>query len=135
MVWVGVVQAGFGRQVGMIPTGLCAVGCAYPKEYLLLAWMWSAALIAFCTTLWPMRRTSIQVSLVLAVSLLAMSSVFAQAKRATLSQAELQAKYSEKIHESWFAGGGWVDDYDLARKQAAAEKKFILAYFTRTYAP
>jgi hypothetical protein len=97
--------------------------------------MWSAALIAFCTTLWPMRRTSIQVSLVLAVSLLAMSSVFAQAKRATLSQAELQAKYSEKIHESWFADGGWVDDYDLVRKQAAAEKKFILAYFTRTYAP
>jgi len=97
--------------------------------------MWSAALIAVCTTLWPMRCISIEASFVLAVSLLAMPSVFAQTKRATLSQAELQAKYSEKIHESWFAGGGWVDDYDLARQQAAAEKKFILAYFTRTYAP
>lgn len=82
-----------------------------------------------------MWRTSIQVSFVLAASLTVMPAVFAQAKRATLSQAQLQAKYSEKVDEPWFADGGWIDDYDLACKQAAAEKKFILAYFTRTYAP
>ncbi len=42
---------------------------------------------------------------------------------------------NEKLAEAWVGGGHWLTDYDLARKQAAAQGKVIFAYFTRSYSP
>jgi hypothetical protein len=66
---------------------------------------------------------------------LSTSNVTAQVRRPVKTQVELKQSYAEKIEESWFLDADWIDDYDLARQRAAEEKKFIFAYFTRTYAP
>ena len=63
------------------------------------------------------------------------SAAPAQARPSQKSQDELKRSYEAKLKESWFVDGGWTDDYDLARKRAAAQGKYIFAYFTRTYAP
>ena len=47
---------------------------------------------------------------------------------------ELQQKYEEKIAKSFVAHGGWIVSFDEARERAEKEKKFIFAYFTRSYA-
>ena len=73
--------------------------------------------------------------LTLLVAALAGLSLSAQVRRPQKTQAELERSYADKLEQSWFVDGGWTDDYDLARKRAAAQNKFIFAYFTRTYAP
>jgi hypothetical protein len=50
-------------------------------------------------------------------------------------QADFKAKYEEKLKEPWLADYGWLTDYDKAREKAAAEKKLIVTYFTRSYSP
>ena len=75
-----------------------------------------------------MHHTPSKAILTLLVAALAGLSLSAQVRRPHKTQAELEK-------QSWFVDGGWTDDYDLARKRAAAQNKFIFAYFTRTYAP
>jgi hypothetical protein len=50
-------------------------------------------------------------------------------------QASLRKKFEEKVSHAWFKDGGWTDDYDAALAKAKAEKKPILAYFSRSYSP
>ena len=45
----------------------------------------------------------------------------------------LQAKYEEKIAKKFVAHGSWIVDYDEALARADKEKRFIFAYFTRSY--
>lgn len=54
-------------------------------------------------------------------------------QQAAPSQEDLQARLEAKLAKPFVAAGGWVADYDLARERAAAEKKFLFAYFTRSY--
>lgn len=49
-------------------------------------------------------------------------------------QDQMKANYEEKLHKEFISYGGWITDYDQARELAAKEKKFIFAYFTRSYA-
>ncbi len=58
-----------------------------------------------------------------------------RAQKTPKTQEELKELYAKKLDETWFKDAGWIDDYDLARQLAVKEKKFIFAYFTRTYAP
>jgi len=51
------------------------------------------------------------------------------------AQAELKAKLDAKLKEPFVANAPWVLDYAEAMKKAKEEKKLILAYFTRSYAP
>jgi len=53
--------------------------------------------------------------------------------RPARADAELEAKYEEKISKPFVAHGGWIVDYDDALARAEKEKKFIFAYFTRSY--
>ena len=69
------------------------------------------------------------------ITVWAANSAPVQAQRPQKSQEELKQSYQAKCQERWFVDGGWTDDYDQARDRAAAEGKFIFAYFTRTYAP
>lgn len=82
-----------------------------------------------------MHHTPGKAILTLLVAALAGLSLSAQVRRPQKTQAELERSYADKLEQSWFVDGGWTDDYDLARKRAAAQNKFIFAYFTRTYAP
>ncbi|MHC5210833.1 MAG: hypothetical protein ACYTG2_08960 [Planctomycetota bacterium] len=50
-------------------------------------------------------------------------------------QAELQAKYEQKVAESWFTDNGFTDDFDLARERARDSRTPIFVYFTRSYSP
>ncbi len=50
-------------------------------------------------------------------------------------QAELRAKYDEKIAKEFVSFGGWVLDYDEAREQAKEEGKLLFTYFSRSYSP
>jgi len=50
-------------------------------------------------------------------------------------QAELRAKYEEKIAKEFVSAGGWLLDYDEARAKAAEEGKLLFTYFTRSYSP
>lgn len=47
---------------------------------------------------------------------------------------EMQAKYEEKIAKPFVSHGSWIVDYDEALARAEKEKRFIFAYFTRSYA-
>lgn len=49
-------------------------------------------------------------------------------------QAQMKANLEAKLQKGFIANGGWITDYDEARARAAKEKKFIFAYFTRSYA-
>ena len=82
-----------------------------------------------------MQYTTRKAILTLCVAALAGISLSVQVRRPQKTQAELERSYADKLKQSWFVDGGWTDDYDLARERAAAENKFIFAYFTRTYAP
>jgi hypothetical protein len=57
------------------------------------------------------------------------------ADRKAKQQADFKAKFEEKLKEPWLVEAGWITDYDKAREKAAAEKKPIVAYFTRSYSP
>ena len=50
-------------------------------------------------------------------------------------QAELRAKYEEKIAKDFVSYGAWQLDYDAVRAKAAEEGKLIFAYFSRSYSP
>lgn len=57
-----------------------------------------------------------------------------QPVRAADADPELVEKYEKKIAKPFVAHGGWIVDYDAAMARADAEKKFVFAYFTRSYA-
>lgn len=48
-------------------------------------------------------------------------------------QADFKAKYEAKLKEPWIVDYGWITDYDKAREKAAADKKLMVGYFTRSY--
>ncbi len=50
-------------------------------------------------------------------------------------QAELRAKYDEKVAKEFVSFGGWLVDYDEARAKAAEEGKLLFTYFSRSYSP
>lgn len=70
-------------------------------------------------------------SLVLAA--LALSAPLA-AQQPQKSQEDFIKLRDEKLAKEVFQKAPWGFDYDAARKQAKAEGKLILAYFTRSYA-
>lgn len=49
------------------------------------------------------------------------------------SQDALKANLEAKLAKPFVAAAGWISDYDQARALASKEKKFIFAYFTRSY--
>lgn len=51
------------------------------------------------------------------------------------SQEELRRLRAEKLADPVFDGAGWITDYDEARRRAAETGRFVLVYFTRSYAP
>lgn len=46
-----------------------------------------------------------------------------------------QAKYDNKIAESWIKNGSWELDHSNALARAESEGKYVLAYFSRSYSP
>lgn len=54
---------------------------------------------------------------------------------AASAQANLEQKYKKKIAKPFVTNAAWVLDFDAARKKAAESKKFIFAYFTRSFSP
>ena len=70
---------------------------------------------------------------VLAVALATSGLLVAQER--TKSQEEYQKSRAEKLAKPVFKMAPWIFDYDEARKQAAAQDKLLLTYFTRTYSP
>ena len=57
------------------------------------------------------------------------------APAAAQDQEALKAKYQDKLAKEFISHGGWITDWDVARKKAKAEGKQIFAYFSRSYAP
>ncbi len=51
------------------------------------------------------------------------------------AQDDLAAKRKKKLSKPVFKLAAWHFDYDEARAQAKKEGKFLLTYFTRSYAP
>lgn len=49
------------------------------------------------------------------------------------TQEELQKKFDEKLAKPFMSHAKWTVDYDAVRARAKAEKKLVLAYFTRSY--
>ena len=65
-----------------------------------------------------------------------MTSVLALAMTAGLmAQDDLQAKYDEKLKKKFVSHIKWSKTLEDAKKLAAKEKKLIVGYFTRSYAP
>lgn len=50
-------------------------------------------------------------------------------------QADLKAKLEKKVKAKFVETGGWLLDYQEARRQAEKQGKAIFVYFTRTFAP
>ncbi|MGB1070911.1 MAG: hypothetical protein ACPG1Z_04520 [Planctomycetota bacterium] len=50
-------------------------------------------------------------------------------------QADLKAKLEKKVKAKFVETGGWLLDYQEARRQAEKQDKPIFVYFTRTFAP
>ncbi len=53
---------------------------------------------------------------------------------------DLQTKLEEKLHEPFVAKGGWITNFDDAKKAARADADaggngLIFIYFSRSYAP
>ena len=69
-----------------------------------------------------------------AIAALALALPMATAS-AQKSQDELRAQRAKKLAKPVFEQADWLMDYDEARRRAAAEGKWILCYFTRSYAP
>ncbi|MGB0953586.1 MAG: hypothetical protein ACPG31_10190 [Planctomycetota bacterium] len=57
------------------------------------------------------------------------------APAAAQDQEQMQQNLEKKLAKSFVENGGWVLDYDEAKKIAKEEGKIIFAYFTRSYAP
>ena len=74
-----------------------------------------------------LRRT------VIALALLAAAPAAALAQGQ--DEAELKAKYAEKLKKEFVGKIPWEQSFDQARAKAKAEGKLIGAYFTRSYAP
>lgn len=55
------------------------------------------------------------------------------AEKKAKQQADFKEKYEAKLKEPWLVDYGWIPDYDKAREKAAAEKKLMVGYFTRSY--
>ena len=49
-------------------------------------------------------------------------------------QERLIANRKKKLAKPFVQHGGWMLDYDKARAKAKREGKFLLTYFTRSYA-
>ncbi len=59
----------------------------------------------------------------------------AQAQDPAEQQAQYKENYAKKLEKEFIAFGGWITDYDVARKKAKAEGKVLFTYFSRSYAP
>ena len=57
------------------------------------------------------------------------------APAAAQDQDAMKANYEEKLAKEFISHGGWITDYDLARKTAKEQGKLIFAYFSRSYSP
>ena len=57
------------------------------------------------------------------------------AQRRGKSQEQLKEQRQGKLEKLFLKNANWILDYDEARKVAQKEGKFLLTYFTRTYAP
>lgn len=51
------------------------------------------------------------------------------------SQEDLEAQRAAKLAKPVFAVADWELDYAVAKQRANSEGKFVLTYFTRSYAP
>ncbi|MEZ5966445.1 MAG: hypothetical protein R3F56_21595 [Planctomycetota bacterium] len=50
------------------------------------------------------------------------------------NQEALKEKRAEKLAKPVFENAAWRLDYDAAREEAKKDGKFVLVYFTRSYA-
>ncbi len=50
-------------------------------------------------------------------------------------ESDLQAKYDKKMEKAFASHVKWVLSFQEAKKLAVKEKKLIVGYFTRSYAP
>ncbi len=57
------------------------------------------------------------------------------APAAAQDQEALKAKYQDKLAKEFISHGGWITDYDEARKTAKEQGKLIFVYFSRSYSP
>lgn len=51
------------------------------------------------------------------------------------TQEELKAQRAEKLAKEVFDRAPWIRDYDRARAAAKQQGRFLLVYFTRSFAP
>jgi hypothetical protein len=49
--------------------------------------------------------------------------------------AALREKYAEKLKKEFVGKIPWSQSFEQARKSATEQKKLVLGYFTRSYAP
>jgi len=68
-------------------------------------------------------------------SLALLAALAPLATPAAQDQADLRARYEEKLSHDFVGYGGWITDYDEARAKAKAENKVLFVYFSRSYAP
>lgn len=50
-------------------------------------------------------------------------------------QAKFKELYAQKLKKEFIANGGWLTDYDQARKLAKEQGKLLFTYFSRSYSP
>lgn len=62
------------------------------------------------------------------------AAVLTAAFATTALAQSLEEKKAAKLAEPWVKSGGWVTDYDKARKLSEESSKPIFVYFTRSYA-
>jgi len=67
------------------------------------------------------------------IAMILANSVSAQGRQPP-TQEDLKKFKQKKLDAEFFENAKWFTDYDEALKESAKAKKFILAYFTRSYA-
>lgn len=62
-------------------------------------------------------------------------SVGLDAQRRQTRQDQLKERRAAKLKKPFLQNASWMLDYDEARAEAKKQKKWLLTYFTRTFAP
>lgn len=81
------------------------------------------------------RGAPLRALLAAAAATLLPAAAAAQAGADDARIADLRSRREAKLESKWLATAGWTTDFAIARQRAAAQDRFILAYFSRSYAP
>src|SRR5688572_22158485 len=71
----------------------------------------------------------------LAFALLALLAAAPAAQEQQSDEAALRAKHAEKLKHEFAGKIPWEQSYEQARAKAKEQKKLVMGYFTRSYAP